>query len=71
MCYPEKGVSYLESGVPKTFTSPHIKLGSKVVYECHYVHAPECQYFAENVWYTSHSHSLCPYGNLYRVLILS
>ena len=48
MCYPEKGISYLETGVPKRFISPCIKQGSKGVYGCHYEHSPECQYLAEN-----------------------
>ena len=46
--YPEKGVSYLETGVPKKFISQHIKQGNRRVYECCYEHAPECQYSAEN-----------------------
>ena len=48
MWYPEKGVFHPETGVPKKLISPHIKQGSKGVYECHYEHAPECQYSAEN-----------------------
>ena len=48
MCYPEKRASYPETGVPKRFIGPHIKQGSKGVYECHYEHASECQYLAEN-----------------------
>ena len=48
MHYPEKGVSYLKTGVPKKFISQCIKQGSKGVYECDYEHAPECQYSAGN-----------------------
>ena len=48
MYCPEKGVSYLETGVPKKFISQCIKQGSKGVYECHFEHAPVCQYAAEN-----------------------
>ena len=47
-CAILKRVSYLETGVAKKFISPHIKQGTKGVYECCYKHAPECQYSAHN-----------------------
>ena len=48
VCYLEKGISYLETGVPMKFISQQIKQGSKGLYECCYELAPECQYSAEN-----------------------
>ena len=46
--YPKKGISYLESSVPKRYISQQIKQGSKGVYECLYEHAPRCRYSVEN-----------------------
>ena len=52
--YPEKGISYLETGVPKRYISQQTKQGSKGAYECCYEHAPECKYSAENCTMATH-----------------
>ena len=55
--YPEKGISYLKTGVPKKFVSQLIKQGSKGLYECCYEFAPKCQYSVENYGtVTTHIH---------------
>ena len=46
--YPEMGISYLETGIPKGFISQQIRQGSKGVYKCCYEYAPECKYSVEN-----------------------
>ena len=47
MYYPEKGISYLETGVPKNLT---VNTLNREVRECMNatMNAPECQYSAEN-----------------------